>query len=77
MITKAQAAQLQVQYIASLPDRINAALTAAATSGQTSLTVSYAPASPAQATAFINGMLVPAGWTVSNRDDVGFTFTIS
>jgi hypothetical protein len=77
MITKAQAATLQSSYIASIPDRIDTQLRAAAGNGQTSITVSYAPASPAQATAFINTVLVPAGWTISNRDDVTFTFTIS
>jgi hypothetical protein len=77
VITKTQAAQLQAQYIQKIPDRVEQQIVAAALAGQTSVLISYAPASPAQATAFINTQLTPNGWTVSLRDDVNFTFVIS
>ena len=77
MITKTQAAQLQAQYIQKIPDRVEQQIVAAALAGQTSVLINYAPASPAQATAFINTQLIPNGWTVSLRDDVNFTFVIS
>ena len=77
MITKAQAITLRAAFIESIGDRIEEQIRSAAANGQVSVTVSYFPASPTRATAFINTVLIPNGWTVSLRDDVNFTFVIS
>ena len=77
MITKAQAGALQLAYIAGFPARIEQMITAAASSGVTSLVVSYIPASDAQALAFkatLEG--APNLWTVV-QDTVNKTLTIS
>lgn len=75
MITKAQAGALQQSYIASLPERIENIIKAAASAGLTSVVVSWSPASQAQATAF-KAVLESNGWTVA-QDNVAFTYTIS
>lgn len=78
MITKTQALAFQIAYIQTLPDRVDAAIKAAAVSGQVSTTMSYLPASDAQATAFIAAAVGPPNnWTTSTVDTVAKTITIA
>ncbi len=78
MITKAAAQQLRAAYIASLPDRIDAAILQTATFGGTSVTVSYAPAPDATAQAIVTvAQGAPNNWTTSSVDTVNKTITIA
>lgn len=61
---KSEAAPIVQAFINRLPDRLEAALRAAAASGQTTLVFGYAPATDAEAQAFRTNTLVPQGWSV-------------
>lgn len=75
-VTKAEAGQWRTAFIAGMPARLEAAIKAAALSGQTSLTFNYSPVPSATVDAFIASTLTPAGWTCSN-DSANSLLTVS
>lgn len=84
MITKTQAgvifAASQAAAIAAMPQKIDDALRTAAANGIVSIVFPYAPATSAQADAFITLTMAPAGWTAVNNNIAtpgNFTLTIS
>jgi hypothetical protein len=84
MIAKAQAGVIQSAAIAStlaaIPQRIEDAIRLAAAAGQVSIVFAYAPATSAQADAFITSTMAPAGWTCVNNNIAqpgNFTITVS
>lgn len=84
MITKTQAGVIftaaQLAAIAALPQKIDDALRTAAANGIVSIVFPYAPATSAQADAFIIATMTPAGWTAINNNLItpgNFTITIS
>ncbi|HKP07588.1 MAG TPA: hypothetical protein VJU58_10090 [Microbacterium sp.] len=76
MITKAEAQQWRQSFISQMPARLEAAIKAAALSGQTSLVFPYAPVPSAQVDNFITNTMTPAGWTCVN-DAANSTLTVS
>lgn len=77
MITKAQALAFRAQFIASLPDRLDNAIKTAAQAGQTSLNFSYSPETDANATNYLNTVIIPAGWSTSTIDTVNKIITVA
>lgn len=77
MITKLQALAFRAQYIATFPDRLDAAIKAAAIAGATSVTLSYTPETNANATNYLNNVIIPAGWTSSTIDTTAQTITVA
>ena len=77
MITKAQALAFRQAFIATFPSRLDTAIKNAALAGQTSVTVSYAPDTNANATNFLNNVVIPAGWSSSTIDTTAQTITVA
>lgn len=75
MITKAEAVTLFTSFNLGFSQRVSALLRAAASAGQTSVTVSYGGVTDVVAAA-VAAELSAAGWTVTN-DAVGKTVVIS
>lgn len=76
MVTRVQAQQIRQQYIASLPDRLDAAIMSAAAAGQTSVTITYAPSTDAAAAALVTA-LIAAGWASASANTTDKTITVA
>lgn len=76
-ITLAEAVVLRNSFIAQLPKRLDDLVRAAVQSGAASVPFPYAPASDAQAQAFVTTVAIPAGWAGSTVDTVNKIITIS